>query len=159
MIRTAALVASFALLGCTHPTTTKTSAPLPAEGKPMAPVAVDAELGAGSGRITVRFETAASEVNVSVNGIEGLSVTSTTMPLAEASAKQGESRSFDVTFTPGPGRSMLVVNVTGTFGGARSTRVVTFDVGTPTKEQLQTPGKVVESGGERVKVLPAQQTP
>lgn len=157
MTRTAIVAACLALAACTHNATpaptTKVSEPLPAEGKPMAPVDVTAELSSGTARVSVRFVAAASDVTVGVSGADGLKVTSAAAPLTEASAKQNETRTFDVAFTPGPGRSMLVVNVTGTFNGARSTRVVSFDVGTPTADQLTSPGTTIESGGERIKVM------
>ncbi len=125
-------------------------------GKPSAPVTVDAQLSAGSARVTIVFQGAAGDVDVHVHGVDGLSVTSAETPISGARFVTGQSSTFDVAFTPGPGRSNLVIAVNGKFGAAKRRSVVSFAVGTPTAEQMKSRGTVTtDSGGERIKTLPA----
>jgi hypothetical protein len=127
-----------------------------ARGKPRAPVTVEATLAAGSGTVTVRFDRAATAVQVHVKGLDGLTVTSDPEPVKAERVVAGEVAAFDVTFTPGRGRSLLSVAVSGDFGGARRAAVVSFPVGEKSAEQRKRVGTVIEGpGGERVKVLPA----
>jgi hypothetical protein len=129
----------------------------PADGKAKAPVSIEAQLQDGSGRVTVRFGAAAKDVKVEVRGTGGLAVTSEAVPLEGASFDAGAARTFDVAFTPGPGRSHLSVAVSGKFRGAgRSGTVTTFSVGEPTPEQQKASGTVIERGGERIKVVPGR---
>lgn len=127
----------------------------PILGKPRAPVSVDAQLSAGSGRVTVRFDADATDVRIDVHGAAGLAVTSGATPVAHGSFARGESTSFEVGFTPGPGRSYLAVGVAGKFHGAgKRAAVASFAVGDPTPEQLDEGGTVVEGpDGERLKVV------
>lgn len=124
-------------------------------GKPKAPVSIDARLADGAGRVTVRFEAEARDVRVEVRGSEGLAVTSAPAPVEGASFSRGDVASFDVAYTPGPGRSFLSVAVSGKFRGAgKRSSVTSFALGEPTPEQLRGTGTVVEgSGGDRVKVV------
>lgn len=157
----AVLWSSLALLGlgaCTSGATapTKKSDAAPAvSGKPTAPVTVDAELERTTARVTVRFDAPASDVRVSVHGVDGLTVTSEATPLEGTSFEQGTVKAFDVAFTPGEGRSHLVVSVAGSFQGLPRTRVATFAVGEPTAEQKSSNAqKTTDSNGERVKLMP-----
>lgn len=126
----------------------------PGPGKPAAPVSVTADLSRGAARVTVRFDADAKAARIAVFGADGLAVTSAAEPLGTRAFSRGESAAFDVAFTPGPGRSRLVVSVSGTFHGAgKRTRTVSFEVGEPTAEQLRGPGTVVDAGGERIRVV------
>jgi hypothetical protein len=104
--------------------------------------------------MTVRFDAEGKDVRVEVRGTDGLAVTSTAAPVERGSFAQGESTTFDVAFTPGPGRSYLSVAVSGKFRGAgKRAAVATFPVGEPTPEQRKATGTAVEGDGERVKVV------
>lgn len=137
---------------CTTPTTA--SSPVPSKGKPTAPVEVNAELSAKSARLTLKFEGEAKDVDVVVSGVDGLVVEGEATLVSDGTFARGESRTFEVNFTPGPGRSALVVSVSGSFSGASRARVASFTVGTgPLPE---TPGEVITTDdGEKVKVMPA----
>lgn len=125
-------------------------------GKPSAPVTVDAQLAEKSAHVTVRFDAPVSDARIAVSGVDGLVVTSEQSPVQGGGFEQGSVASFDVAFTPGPGRSHLVVSVAGTFQGAPRTRVASFAVGTPTAEQKQSSGaQKTEGNGERIKIMPA----
>lgn len=132
-------------------------APPPVSGKPSAPVTVDAQLAGQSAHVTVRFDAPVSDARVAVSGVDGLVVTSEQTPVQGGSFEQGAVTGFDVAFTPGPGRSHLVVSVAGTFQGAPRTRVASFAVGSPTAEQKQSSGaeKTEGGNGERIKIMPA----
>jgi hypothetical protein len=129
-------------------------------GKVRAPVAVEATLADGAGRVTVRFDAAATGVRVDVWGVDGLAVTSAATPIAGA---RFEAATFDVVYAAGPGRSALAVSVSGDFGGSPRASVVSFEVATPAPDRRNglsgaaegtRPGTVVETDdGERVKVL------
>jgi hypothetical protein len=139
-------------VGCTTPTTV--SSPAPLKGKPTAPVDVTAELSPKSARIMVKFDTDAQDVEIAASGVDGLVVEGPGALVSKAAFVRGDTRSFDVKFTPGAGRSALVVSVSGTFNGASRARVASFTVGTgPLPES---PGTVMTTDdGERVKVMPA----
>ncbi len=125
-------------------------------GKPSAPVKVDAQLSAASAKVTVVVRSAARDVDVHVHGVDGLSVTSAETPISSGRFAKGQTATFDVAFTPGPGRSNLVIAVNGTFGAAKRSSDVSFAVGTPTAEQMKSRATVTtDSGGERIKTLPA----
>lgn len=122
-----------AAMGCTHavaPKEVSAVAPLPKEGKAMAPVAIDAELSLASARVTLRFEAAAQGVSVVFSGLDGLALRGEASVLSGADVVAGETKIFDVPYTVGPGRSHLVVSVEGMFHGSRRNRVATFARGT-----------------------------
>jgi hypothetical protein len=130
--------------------------PASAPGKMRAPVAVEARLEGGTAKVIVRFDRAATGVRVDVKGLDGLKVTSTREALRAERVEQGEVAAFDVTFEPGPGRSLLSVAVTGSFGGSRRATTASFPVGEKSAAQRKRVGAVVGGAdGERVKVLPA----
>ncbi len=145
------------LLACTRaeraaPATTRFTAPLPENGKMMAPVSAEVDLSQTSAHVTLRFESDGTNVSAEVSGVDGLTVAGATKPIAAASVARGEARSFDVAFSSGPERSNLVVSVSGTFGGATLFRVMTFAVAgeSPRVPPPQSPGdgvKGVPSGG------------
>ncbi len=157
MNRTAlAVVTALALLACARqPAAAPQPSAAPDRGKPSAPVAVDAALSGGSARVTVRFDADAKDVDVEIHGAEGLQVTSVAQPVQRAKFARGEVTTFDVAFTPGVGRSYVVVSVSGKFPGAGNRASVTsFAVGEPTPEQLKGPGTIVEgANGERIHVV------
>jgi len=142
----------FAFVACTTPTSA--SSPVPVKGKPTAPVAVTAELSPKSAHVVVKFESDATEVQISASGVDGLVVDAKEPVLQQGKFARGETHGFDVTFVPGAGRSQLVVSVSGSFNGASRARVASFTVGTgPLPES---PGTVMTTDdGERVKVMPA----
>ena len=156
----AALPSLAALLlagACTSPAKSATNTVTGAEtAKASAPVTVDAQLGDGQAKVTVRFEAPASNVKVNVYGVDGLVVKSTETPVDGASFVKDAVTTFDVAFTPGAGRSHLAVAVSGSFqAGARSS-VSTFAVGEPSLGQQKGPGNVVtDEDGQRIKVMPA----
>jgi hypothetical protein len=154
-LASAVVTAVLALTACAQPSAAPQPAAALPHGKPSAPVAVDAQLSGGSARVTVRFDGDAKDVRVEVHGADGLQVTSVATPVERAKFARGEVATFDVTFTPGPGRSYLAVAVSGKFHGAgHRASVASFAVGEPTAEQLQGPGTVVESpDGERLHVV------
>lgn len=125
-------------------------------GKNKAPVALDVQMDNGVARVTLRFETAARDVNVDVKGIDGMQVTSTPSLVQSGQFSAGQTATFDVTYVPGPGRSNLAVSVMGTFNGSRLGTTTMYGVGTPTEEQKRTAGEVTtDSSGQRIKVLPS----
>lgn len=127
-----------------------------ATAKVSAPVTVDAKLAGERAHVTLRFNAPASDVQVHVSGVEGLSVRSGATPLAGTRFTNAGETSFDVDFTPGPGRSHLVVAVTGTFQGSHMSKVASFAVGTPSAEQQKSSGTTITgSDGERIKVMPS----
>ncbi len=125
-------------------------------GKNKAPVALDVQMKDGVARVTVRFDTEAQDVSVTVNGVDGMRVTSPTCPVEGGRFSAGQTVSFDVAYIPGPGRSSLAIAVLGTFNGSRLGTTAMYSVGTPTEEQKRTPGEVTtDSSGQRIKVLPS----
>jgi hypothetical protein len=124
--------------------------------KASAPVSVNAQLSEGRALVTVRFESPASNVRVKVYGVDGLVVKSAATPVDGASFVKDGATSFDVAFTPGPGRSHLAVAVTGSFVGGERSSVSTFAIGTPSPEQQKGPGTVMPGdNGQPIKVMPA----
>lgn len=126
-------------------------------GKAVAPVSVTAQLRAGGATVTVRFLSAASDVRIEARGLDGLTVTSAGSVLSGGRFARGESLQFDVLFAEGPGRSQLVVSVSGRFGPATRSAVASFPVGRATAEQQKAAGSATtDSTGQRVKILPAE---
>src|SRR5512133_358196 len=111
MNRTAVALATVALAlaagGCARQAsaTPVPSAAAPVEGKPSAPVSIDAQLSGSTAHVTVRFDADAKGARVHVHGTDGLAVTSAAEPVAKDSFARGDTAAFDVSFTPGPGRS------------------------------------------------------
>lgn len=157
-----ALVSILAVAGCTTPDKAQTkattvTAPVP-EGKLVAPVAMEAVLGDGSAKVTVRFESEASGVKLAVFGVDGLLVKGEPTVVADGAFKKGETKVFEVAFTPGAGRSHLAISVTGMFSGSKLDRVATFAIGTPTEAQLKGPGtSITTDDGQHIKLMPAKQ--
>jgi hypothetical protein len=152
-VTTAAL--ALAAAGCAPRSSPAPEAPAaPGPGKPRAPVSIEAQLSGRTARVTVRFDAEAKDVRVEIRGAGGLAVTSAATPVEKASFARGEATAFDVSFTPGPGRSHLAVAVSGKFHGAgRRATVASFAVGEPAPGQREGEGTVVETDGERIKVV------
>lgn len=137
---------------------TKQPPPAGSAGKPQAPVQVDAEMGASSARVTVRFDQAGTGVDVRASGADGLSVQGDGALARGRSVAAGETSTFDVSFTPGPGQSMLVISVRGAFAAGERIAVRAFPVGKPSAEQIsKSDGGTTQIGNERVKLLPADE--
>lgn len=156
------LVALTAPLACSS---SAKSNPGPADtaqaGKSSAPVEVDARLAEGQARVTLRFDAPANDVQVSVAGVDGLEVKSAATPVQGGSFAEAGSTAFDVAFTPGRGRSHLVVSVSGMFRGSHQTKVASFAVGEPSAEQQKASGSetMTNSDGQRIKVMPSGGNP
>src|SRR3982751_5692538 len=79
----------------------------------------------------------------------------------DAPAKQpsaGETSTFPIAFTPGPGQSLLVISVRGMFAAGERVAVRASPVGKPTAEQMnKVDAGTAQIGDERVKVLPADE--
>ena len=130
----------------------------PVVGKPQAPVQIDADVLASSAVVRVRFDQAATGVEVRANGVEGLTLQGDPVLATGRSVAAGETATFDVPFTPGNGQSMLAVHVRGAFASGERTAVRAFLVGKPSAEQMR---KAQESnttkvGGEDVRLQPAE---
>jgi hypothetical protein len=157
-MRTLLLSSLIVVAGCTHsepkPSPTVLSAPVPTVGKAVAPVAVDAELTETHAKLTLRFEGAGTGLSVVASGLDGLTLTSNGALLTEGAVKANESRTFELDFKRGPGRTNLAVSVRGTFNGAPLARVVTFAMGEGPLQQNGT--TVITDDGEAIKVMNAQ---
>ncbi len=127
-------------------------------GKAQAPVEVTPQLRTDGATVTVRFLSAASGVTIEARGLDGLTVTSAANVLTGGRVARGESLQFDVTFTKRPGRSQLVVSISGRFGPATRSTVASFPVGQATAEQQKPAGgnATTDSTGRRLKILPAE---
>jgi hypothetical protein len=134
----------------------------PAKGvtlhKSKVPITVTTVFGAGKATVTLRFDQAVEEAVIGMRGLDGLHVTS--QPLVDkTSFTKGEILTLDVPFTPGPGRSHLVVDLEGKFRGQRRMAVQTFAVGDLSAEQLKAAEGTIltTTDGQRLKVLPVKQ--
>lgn len=121
-------------------------------GKPAAPVVIEAELRDSSARVTVRFEAAVRGARIDVHGVDGLVVTSDATLLESTDLEAGATRTFEVGFTPGAGRSHLVVTVTGAFAGGSDARVASFSVGSDPGFRSASGTRTI--GGERIRLQP-----
>jgi hypothetical protein len=143
-------------VGCTP---TATAAPNssnePRTAKVSAPVAVEAQVSDGQAHVTVRFSSPASDVKINVYGVDGLVVKSAATPVDGSNFTEASVTTFDVAFTPGPGRSQLVVAVNGSFRGAQRASVSSFAVGSPSVEQQSQGNIITGDDGQRIKVMPA----
>ena len=114
--------------------------------KPGAPSELTSKLGTGRADLSLRFTGEGLISSVTVNGIDGVTVTSNAELLSNTKVTSGESRSFDVRFT---GVGHLVVTVNGTFGGAQKSRVHSVKIG----DTVQQNGNVqVTDDGDVVKM-------
>lgn len=129
------------------------TSPAPAKGKPSAPVEVMAHLAPNGAKLTVKFESDASDVKIAVGGVDGLVINGEPVIVEKGTFARGDAKVFDVLFTPGQGRSQLVVSVSGNFNGASRARVASFTMG---DGPLPQNGEVMTTDdGEKVKVMPS----
>lgn len=150
----AALLLALPLAGCAGGGAEPAGAPSAApRAKRAAPVSIEAKLGSGTARLVFRFAAPSEGVDISVNGIDGLTVTSATALVQNGTFERGATAAYDVAYTPGPGRSMLNVTITGIFGGARSGRAAAFTVGEPTAAQKAAAEQGAVDASDEVKVL------
>jgi len=127
-------------------------------GKPQAPVAIDAEVGASSARLTLRFDQAGTGVVVRAGGVDGLAVAGNSLLVNGRDVADGEVVTLDVPFTPGPGQSLLAIHVRGSFAAGERTAVRAFPVGKPSAEQRRKADEgTTRVGGQDVKVVPAEE--
>lgn len=152
MLRLIFALSTVALMACTHPqeSVKSDSVPLSGEGKPTAPVEISSEVTPTHARLSLRFE-AEGEATITVNGIDGLTVTSAP-EAAPRKYGRGDQTQVDVDYTGESGT--LVVNVSGTFNGAPKSRVVTFAVGEV--KPVQSGTKVQPTNGPGFKALPSK---
>lgn len=125
--------------------------------KSKVPVVVSTVFGEGKATVSFRFEQSVTEAAIGFRGLDGLAVNSRPV-LDKTQYARGETLVLDIPITPGPGRSHLVVDITGKFRGQRRMGVQTFAFGKPTPEQEKTgPGSVVTTtDGRRIKVMPVK---
>jgi hypothetical protein len=71
--------------------------------------------------------------------------------LTDAKVSKGETKTFDVKYSRGPGRTHLVVSVRGQFDGAPLARVVTFAMGDGPLQQNGT--RLILDDGDAIKVM------
>jgi hypothetical protein len=124
-------------------------------GKPQAPVAIDGQLSGATVELRLRFESAATDVQVRVNGVDGLGVSGNPVLVSGKSFAAGETASFTVPIVPGPGQGMLAVQVSATYPGGQRSAVRAFAIGTPSADQLRrAQDGTTTIGGEPVKLMP-----
>ena len=153
-----AVLSSLLTLAACSPTAKTASNPSTQQeaGKVTAPVTVNAQLSEGKAHVTVRFASDATDVSIEVYGVDGLVVNTKATPMKGATVTAASEQAFDVAFTPGPGRSNLVVAVKGSFRGADRASVSSFAVGTPSAEQQKSSGTTVTGDdGQRVNIMPS----
>jgi hypothetical protein len=126
-------------------------------GKAQAPVQVTTRLRTDGATVTVRVLSAATGVTIEARGLDGLTVTSAANVLSGGRFARGESLRFDVTFAKEPGRSQLVVSVSGRFGPATRSAVASFPIGQASAaQQKPSESATTDSTGQRLKILPAE---
>lgn len=124
--------------------------------KTSAPVTIDAQLEGGAGNVSVFFAAAGTDVEISVKGVDGLTVTSAPVPVSRAGFAKGETASFAVTYSPGQGRSHVVVTVSGRFDGAKRATVASYAIGRQSAGQQKRVGSIMQFERQRIKVMPGQ---
>jgi hypothetical protein len=123
--------------------------------KPGAPVRVESSVSDTAVKLTLRFESAGSNVSVAVRGLDGLELKSATQLMKGASVKAQEAQVFELSFVPVKGEATVGVYVDGEFGGARQTRVATVTVGKPNPNALTTSDSMTTDSGLKLKLMPA----
>ncbi len=126
--------------------------------KSKVPVTVTTVFGEGKASITLCFDQAVTEASIGVRGLDGLQVTR--VPgIDKTSFSRGEILNLDVSFSPGPGRSHLAVDIEGRFRGQRRMGVQTFAVGSPSAEQQKRAEDTIVTTpeGQRLKLMPVKQ--
>jgi hypothetical protein len=131
--------------------------------KPSAPVVIDGKVEAGKASLVVGFTVEATDVNVEVWGVDGLTVTNFALmqsgqPVTQKRFSKGERVDVDVTFTaPTTVRSNVAIRVSGKFGGAERDKVQSFTVNGDLPPATKAPGEVkVGPDGTPVRVMKAE---
>lgn len=124
----------------------------PSPGKPSAPVKVSAEIQDRRALVTVTVARDARDIEVSVRGLDGITIVTPVTPLRAASALAGEKIVVGVAFAGATPGGTLVVQVQGVFAGRPLGAVRTFSIGQPPapKDPPRT-----DASGRPVVVLPA----
>ncbi|MBP1772417.1 MAG: hypothetical protein H6P99_1580 [Holophagaceae bacterium] len=125
--------------------------------KGKVPVTVTARFGEGKATVSLRFEQAVADATLGFRGLDGLAVSSVP-PIGKTRFEKGETLELEVLLSPGPGRSHLAVDISGSFRGQVRMGVFTFAVGKPTPEQEKAGAGTVltTTGGQRLKIMPAR---
>lgn len=129
----------------------------PSPGKPGAPVKVAAEIHAKERRaaVTVDVGREARDLEVSVRGLDGVTILEPSAPVRAASAPAGEKITIDVSFSNTAPSGTLVVEVRGSFAGRTLGAVRTFSIGAPPAAGPKEPPRT-DASGRPVVVLPAE---
>ncbi len=147
------LAAALALAGCSRPEAPPVvlTAPVPAQGKLVAPVSVTAAVGARSVTLTFRFERAAAGAVAGVQGLDGLEL-GAVGELPARDYRAGDTATLVVPLASAAGT--LAVSTQGTFAGLPMSRAVTFALGAEARA-VPEPGRVVQTDQGPLKALPA----
>lgn len=131
--------------------------------KPSAPVVIDGKVEGSKATLSVGFTSDVTDAKIEVWGVDGLSVTNTTLllggqPVTQTRFAKGEHVDVEVTFTaPTTVRSNLAIKVGGNFGGAERERVQSFTVNGDLPPATKAPGDVkVGPDGTPVRVMKAE---
>ena len=123
--------------------------------KPGAPVHIQAVMNEGGARVEIAFQLAARDVEVQVDGLDGLVLASGPTTVRESFVDDGQRLAFQVAFAPVQEPSTLSVLVSGQFHGAYMSRAASFTVGDPalfrtgrSAEQRE----ITDAEGNRIKV-------
>jgi hypothetical protein len=124
--------------------------------KGKVPVTITAALAEGKAIVTLRFDQAGADVTIGFRGLDGLAVNGVS-PIGKTQFRKGETLVLEVLVSPGPGRSHLAVDISGTFRGQPRLGVSTFAIGKPTPEQEKagSANTLTTREGQRLKILPA----
>lgn len=131
--------------------------------KPSAPVVIDGRVEAANATIDVGFVVDATDVTIEVWGVDGLTVSNTTITrggqaVASTRFSRGEHVDVKVSFTaPATVRTNLAIRVRGNFGGSVRERVQSFTVNGDLPAATKAPGEVkVGPDGTPVRVMKAE---
>lgn len=119
--------------------------------KPGAPTDLQSSVANSSVKLSLRFIGSGEHINVSVRGLDGVTVNASAEWLSNATVKAGEVRELTVPFTS-TGRGHVVVSVEGDFVAGHRARVHTVAVGDGPVNDLGTVQKTDD--GDTVKLVP-----
>jgi hypothetical protein len=117
-------------------------------------VQVSADLQARRAVVTVTVEREARDIEVTVRGLDGVTVTAPNAPVRVPTAAAGEKIVIDTSFTAATPDGTLVVQVEGSFGGRQLGAVRTFSLGKPPAGGEKAPPRT-DASGRPIVVLPA----
>ena len=127
--------------------------------KKQAPVKISTSLDEnGTGKVNVQFLRAAQDVNVSINGVDGLSISNQTFA-SKSEYEQGENLELSINFVAPEGQSYVNVLVSGNFGGGNMGKIEAFPFGTLSKEQKLARQKPLaeDKEGRKIIILPMEE--